>query len=369
MRGPVIGQARLRPRPVIGRPGCGPEPVVRQARLRPRPVVRQPWLRPRSLVSRWPAVRAGALAVAARSLIRRRSRHRLAVPDLGDRPQELPGVRRPQVGIAAGGHGHQGVDGAGQPGQDARRGGHDLVHVLVGHRQRTFAGMRLPPGEQLEQHDARRIHIGARVGRPAGHLFGRQVGGRSDDHSALGLHRPGDRSGQPEVGDLHRARGRQQHVLRLDVTVREAGLMRGLQPGQDAAHDVQRLAGAEPAALVQQLTQRPAGNVLHRDVVQPLVRALVEDGDHVRAGQPRRRPCLADEPAHELGVVGQLGVRDLERDHAVKPRVRAEIHGRHATPRDARVNVVPAAEQLAHGWRKGGVHRQQCRGSVTRLSR
>src|SRR2546427_1792214 len=33
----------------------------------------------------------------------------------------------------------------------------------------------------------------------------------------------------------------------------------------------------------------------------------------------------------------------------------------------SRVNVVPAAEQLAHWWRKGGIHRQQNRKS-TRLN-
>src|SRR5258708_4709111 len=59
----------------------------------------------------------------------------------------------------------------------------------------------------------------------------------------------------------------------------------------------------------------------------------------------------------------------VPRDHAVKSGIGTEIHRRHSAPRDPRVDVVPAAKQLAHGWRKGGVHRQQCRGRYARLNR
>jgi len=59
-------------------------------------------------------------------------------------------------------------------------------------------------------------------------LLGRQVGGCPEYGPGLRQLRSVERAGDPEVGDLERPVGRDQQVLRLDVAVNEAGIMRGL---------------------------------------------------------------------------------------------------------------------------------------------
>ena len=181
---------------------------------------------------------------------RRRPRDGLAPADPPDRAQELAGVGGPQPGVPAGGQRDQGVQGVRQPGLRAggRRDG--LVHVLVGHGERGFAGVRLLPGEQLEQHDTGRVDIAAGIAHVAGDLLGSQVRDGAHEHARLGVVRARQAPGQAEVGDLDPAVLRQQHVLRLDVPVHDPGLVRCGQAGQHALDDVERLPGGELPALV-----------------------------------------------------------------------------------------------------------------------
>ena len=198
-----------------------------------------------------------------------------AVPGTGDGTQELPGVGRAQVRIPARGQGHQGVQRGRQPGDQAGGRRDNLVDVPVRHRKEGVAGERLTPGEQLEQHDSGRVHVGAEVRPAAGHLLGGEIGGGADEQPALGVGHVGKQPGQAEVRDFDRLGLSEQHVFRLDVTVRDTGRVRGGQPGQGALDDVQRLARAEPGALVQQVPQGPAGHVLHGQVQGAPVGALV----------------------------------------------------------------------------------------------
>ena len=84
------------------------------------------------------------------------------------------------------------------------------------------------------------------------------------------------------VGDLDPTVLRQQHILRLDVPVHYPGLVRCGQAGQHALDDVERLPGGQLPALVEQLPERAAGHVLHREIQVPAVRPLIVDGHHVR---------------------------------------------------------------------------------------
>jgi len=102
--------------------------------------------------------------------------------------------------------------------------------------------------------------------------------------------------------------------------------------------------GAQLAALVQQLPERAAGHVLHREVEVPAVRSLVVHGDDVRVRQLGHRPGLADEPGDEVLVGGQLSMHDLDRDGAVEPCVDAQVYRRHAAMRDTRRHAVAAVE-------------------------
>jgi hypothetical protein len=231
--------------------------------------------------------------------------------------------------------------------------------VLVRDRERGVAGVRLPAGEQFEQHDPGRVHVGAHVGGAAGHLLGSQVGGRADEHAGLGVARSGEQPGQAEVRHLDGVRVAEQHVLRLDVPVRDARLVCGAEPGENALHDVQRLTRAQPPTGAQEVTQGVAGHVLHGEVQGPPVRALVEDRDHVRVGEPGDRPGLGDETANEVLVPGQFRMHDLQRDRPVEPGVRAQVDGRHAAVGEMGLHPVPAIEDLADG--HAGEGRIHCR--------
>ncbi len=262
----------------------------------------------------------------------------------GDGAQELPGVGRAQLRVPARGQGHQRVQGRRQPGDQAGGRRDDLVDVPVRHRERGVTGVRLLAGEQLEQHDPGRVHVGAEVRPATGHLLRGEVGGGADEQAALGVRRVGEQPGQAEVGHLHRVGLAEQHVLRLDVPVRDARGVRGGQPGEHSLGDVECLARAQRPPLGQQVPQRPARHVLHGEVQGAPVRALVIDGDHVRVRKPGYRPGLGDEAPDEILVVGQLRVHDLQRDRAVEPGVGAQVDGRHPAVREMGLHPVPAIE-------------------------
>ena len=80
--------------------------------------------------------------------------------------------------------------------------------------------------------------------------------------------------------------------------------------------EVDRVLRRQPA--VDQLLQRAALDVLHRDVVGAVELAAVEDGDDVRVLEAGRRLGLAAEALDELAVLGEAAVQDLQRDLALQ---------------------------------------------------
>ena len=100
----------------------------------------------------------------------------------------------------------------GCPGTSAEGGGHVLVDVLVGDLDRRLALVRLGAGEQLVEHDAGGVDVGAGVGAAVDDQLGGEVGDGADQHAAgrgvLGV--GADRLGQPEVGDLDPPPGRRR---------------------------------------------------------------------------------------------------------------------------------------------------------------
>ncbi len=281
--------------------------------------------------------------------------------DLVEAAHELPAVRGAEVGVPAGSPEDQVIQGGGDAVHQLRGHRHGLVDVLVGHRQRRVRGVRLLAGEHLEQHDARGVDIRPRVRNALGYLLRRQVGGGADQHAGLGMAGAREHPGQAEVRDLDRVFPSQQDVLGLDVPVGQPGGVRGTEAAQHALHDVQRLAGAEAALLIQQVAQRAAGHVLHGQVERAPVGALVVHADHVGVRKAGHRPGLTDEPADEILVVGQFRMHDLQRYGAVQPGIGAQIDGGHPARGNKGLNPVPAIQEPADGWaRQRRVHRLDC---------
>jgi hypothetical protein len=162
-----------------------------------------------------------------------------------------------------------------------------------------------------------------------------------------------DRAGQPEVGHLHHrvdqaaTAGRlgDQDVLRLDVAVYQSGPVRGGHRGEHLLQDRQGLGRWQPSLVGQQVAQGPAADVLHHQVGQAVVGALVVDGHHVGVGQPGDGLGLVGEPVQETGVGVLTGMDDLQRDRPLQPLVEGGVDGRHATTRDPPTDPVPPVDE------------------------
>ena len=132
----------------------------------------------------------------------------------------------------------------------------DRVHRLGG----RVAAERALARQHLVEDRAEREDVGARVGGLAAHLLGRHVAERAQHdarapcrRSAAGGSSPASpprvrQLRQPEVEDLDAAVLRHEHVLRLQVAVDDALLVRRGQAVGDLHGEVDGLAGREPAA-------------------------------------------------------------------------------------------------------------------------
>ena len=121
-----------------------------------------------------------------------------------------------------------------------------LQHFELAHpRERT------PPGEQLVKHDTKGKDVASRVERFARRLFRGHVRDRSDDdavvgdrfrrrHGGLVRHSVGH-LGETKIRELRVTVLGNEHVLRLDVAVEDAGLMRRRERVRDADQQIDDL--------------------------------------------------------------------------------------------------------------------------------
>ena len=142
-----------------------------------------------------------------------------------------------------------------------------------------------------------------------------------------------DQLREAEVGDLHAAVAIEQHVLRLDVAVHDAAVVRELQRVADLRDDAQRLRGRQPSRALH-LPQVHAVDELHQQVVQAARLAEVVDGDDVRVLKAREGARLAREALGEARVARDGGRQNLERDQSVEPRLPRLVDGAHAALAD-----------------------------------
>ena len=150
--------------------------------------------------------------------------------------------------------------------------------------------------------------------------------------------------GDPEVGDLHLARGGDEDVARLHVAVHDAVLVRERERRGDVGTDVGDLRRREQAVGPDHVAQGATVDVLHHDEGGAVLLAPVEDADDVGLVQAGRRLGLTPEPLDEHRVARELGREDLERDGAVELRVAGEVHVGHAAVRDLADDLVAVGE-------------------------
>ncbi len=277
-------------------------------------------------------------------------------------------VRGPQARLARGRPGDQRVDVRRQVGNQRRRRRDVVVHVLVGDLDRCLALVRLGPGEELEEHHAGGVDVGAGIGLALDDQLRSQVGDAADQHALGGVLGLGaDGLGQPEVGDLDPAVVGDQHVLRLDVAVDQPRPVGRAEGREHRLHQRQRPLRRHRALLDDGVPQGVAGDQLHHDeqgAVDGLVLALVVDRHDVGVRQSGGRPRLAHEPGSEGFIVAEAGVHDLDRHRAVEPEVGAFVDAGHAPSGDPGADPVAAVEHPAD---HGVARRRTCTRAGTRV--
>ncbi len=186
---------------------------------------------------------------------------------LGEQPQDERLERRGHVGA--------------QP-----RGRHwHRAQVLAHDRDGVVARERRLAGEHLVEKGTERVEVGARVGRPAQRLLGRQVGDGPDQGAlALGAGAALAGQGEPEVAEPRALVLAQPHVRRLQVAVDDAAAVSVLERPADVDRDRHRPLELEPAALggFEERGHVATRHVLGDDERPARVLAGFDDADDVR---------------------------------------------------------------------------------------
>ncbi len=134
--------------------------------------------------------------------------------------------------------------------------------------------------------------------------------------------------------------------------------MGGRDRRQHLLEDRECLDRVQPTLVGQHVAQRPAAYVLHHQVRQSVVGALVVDGDDVGMGKPGDRLGFPAEPLDEARIVGLAGMDDLHRHGALQALVRGGVDGRHPAARNATPDpVAPVDERADPVVRDPRVHR------------
>ncbi len=238
-----------------------------------------------------------------------------------------------------------------QPGADAARG-----------LRRAGRAHRVRPGQRLVQHERERVQVGALVDALSGRLLGRHVREGADDVAGAGERLVARQVGDAEVEQLGRRAGRlgrDDHVLRLDVAVDDAAVVRVVERVGETEADPQDVAVAERAVALER-RQRAAADQLGDQ--EPLAAGLagVEHRHDPRVVEPRRRQRLA------LGTLGHRARSrdDLDRHEPVESFVaRREDRAEPAGAQPLAEPVAPQDERSVNDGRKllRGVHPEALR--------
>ena len=233
------------------------------------------------------------------------------------------------------------------PGERRRVIADDGVHRL--HRGGSIEGTLAR--DELVKNDAEGELVAAKIAHVGARLLGRHVVDRAEDRAGRAVRhrhiRVADgvgQFGQPEVEDLHEAVGSDHHVLRLQIAMNDAAVVRRRQSLRHFGHQPHNLLERK-VAFRRQVAQIASFDQLHDDEGDLVDAADVVDGDDVRMVELRRGARLLLEAAKTLDAGRRILRQDFQRDVAIEFRVaRLEdlTHPPRTKPRDDYVR--PEAE-------------------------
>ena len=154
--------------------------------------------------------------------------------------------------------------------------------------------------------------------------------------------------GQPEIENLRVAAAGDEHIRRLDVAVDDPGGVRRLQRVGDLDRERQQQIDLERAPGDAMLQRRPVEE-LHDEERAAVVLADIVDGADVGVVQRRCGARLAAESLQGLGIVGEVGRQELQRDEALQPRILGFVDDAHAAAAQLLDDAV-VRERLTDQW-------------------
>jgi hypothetical protein len=249
-------------------------------------------------------------------------------------PQRLAEGCRPRRRILAHEPGDHAVDARRQTRPVRRRRRRLVVHLPHQDRHVVIAVDRVAPGEHHVRQHAERVRIGPVIDVAAVALLRRHVARRSHRRAAPRLvHERVVRIEQlrdPEVEQLGKDTvgvRREEHVLGLEVAVRDPLGVRRVQRAGKRPQDRERLAERQVALARDPAVEGLAVEVLHHIVVAAVVeRPEREDVDDVVVADLVDRARLGHEPRHHLRIDREPLRQHLDRDQLADQRVHRLEH-------------------------------------------
>ncbi len=199
------------------------------------------------------------------------------------------------------------------------------------HREELVVALeQAAAGDQLEQHDAEREHVGAAIDRAADALLGRHVRRLADEHAGLGLRAAHRGAGDAEVHDLHVAVVAEEDVRRRDIAVHDAErlavgadrFVRVVERAGDGTDDRDHVLERHVLAALEQAAEHAAEvlavDVLHGEVRLAIVLADVVDLDDVVVMQRGSEARFREEHLDERFVALLLRADPLDHEVALE---------------------------------------------------
>jgi hypothetical protein len=135
-------------------------------------------------------------------------------------------------------------------------------------------------------------------------------------------------SRQTKVENLGAARG-QHHVGGFQVAMNNAVSMRRVERVGDLGPDSKHLVDRQRAAQ-QAVRQRLTRKMFHHEEVDAVLRADVVERADVRVGEARDRAGFVAEAFLTIGIGGEVGRQNLDRDRTIQPGVARFVDLAHA---------------------------------------